>query len=427
MRPERRCGECGSPAASSPSPRSHCPASGQQNLPRRLLGAPGGPRSPPEPDRLSEDEARGEREERGHARRGAASASSSGSRSPRAKGSCSPPRARSSAARLAAVSEERAAAAAAAARSRQALLTRARLLHRFGRFGYFRVLLEAAGPAGVPGLHRAPRQPRTAGRQAVSRAIGGRSRVSRRTWPGSRRSRRRSTGSTLRSRQEEQRVASLKTEREKLLVGRAPGRPHRERREVSQLSDKASRLERLLETLSRQYGQERAGRPPAGSGPWKGVLDWPARGTIVETFGRHRHPKFDTWTVSERSRGRGPARNARARRLRGEGDLRPVAGGVRQPRDPRPRRRHADPLRLAAGHRGPSRGSGGRGRRARPGRLRAGARRAGPVFRGAGPAEGQRPGGLARDDRRPAAARSAEDLLLSCGNPLRSPVLPSPR
>ena len=38
--------------------------------------------------------------------------------------------------------------------------------------------------------------------------------------------------------------------------------------------------------------------PAGGIRPWKGVLDWPARGTIVETFGRHRHPKFDTWTVS---------------------------------------------------------------------------------------------------------------------------------
>jgi len=28
------------------------------------------------------------------------------------------------------------------------------------------------------------------------------------------------------------------------------------------------------------------------------VLDWPAKGAIVETFGRHRHPKFDAWTVS---------------------------------------------------------------------------------------------------------------------------------
>ena len=28
------------------------------------------------------------------------------------------------------------------------------------------------------------------------------------------------------------------------------------------------------------------------------MLDWPAKGTIIETFGRHRHPKFNAWTVS---------------------------------------------------------------------------------------------------------------------------------
>ena len=47
----------------------------------------------------------------------------------------------------------------------------------------------------------------------------------------------------------------------------------------------------------RTEGEEPVG-PSGGIRPWKGVLDWPARGTIVETFGRHRHPKFDTWTVS---------------------------------------------------------------------------------------------------------------------------------
>ncbi len=51
--------------------------------------------------------------------------------------------------RLAAVSQERASAALAAARSREALLARARLLQRFGRFGYFRVLLDAGD---VPAL-----------------------------------------------------------------------------------------------------------------------------------------------------------------------------------------------------------------------------------------------------------------------------------
>ena len=197
--------------------------------------------------------------------------------------------------RLAAVSEERAEAAAAAARSRQALLTRARLLHRFGRFGYFRVLLEARDlPAFLDSIERLDSLARRDGkllqgyRRAESRLQEDLTREQALKIEIDR--------LYLRSRQEEQRVASLKTEREKLLSVERRETASR-RREVSQLSDKASRLERLLETLSRQSSQDEPA-PAGGIRPWKGVLDWPARGTIIETFGRHRHPKFDTWTVS---------------------------------------------------------------------------------------------------------------------------------
>ncbi len=197
--------------------------------------------------------------------------------------------------RLAAVSEERAAASAAAARFRQALSARARLLHRFGRFGYFRVLLEARDlPAFLDSIERLDSLARRDGKllrgyreaevrlqQDLAREQALKAEIDR---------------LYLLSRQEEQRIASLKTEREKLLSLERREAASR-RREVSRLTDKASRLERLLETLSRQS----AGDEPAAAGgirPWKGVLDWPARGAIVETFGPHRHPKFDTWTVS---------------------------------------------------------------------------------------------------------------------------------
>ncbi len=197
--------------------------------------------------------------------------------------------------RLAAVTAERAAAAVAAAQSRQALLARARLLQRFGRFGYFRVLLEAHDvPAFLSSIERLDGLARRDGRllrqhrdsearlqadllheQALKSEID-------RLY--------------ARSRQEEVHVAALKVERERLLARERTDSASR-RREVSALTDKASRLERLLETLSRQSGEEPVG-PSGGIRPWKGVLDWPARGSIVETFGRHRHPKFDTWTVS---------------------------------------------------------------------------------------------------------------------------------
>ena len=198
--------------------------------------------------------------------------------------------------RLASVTAERASASAAAERSRAALRARARLLHRFGRYGYFRVLLEARDlGAWLDSVERLDSLARRDGRllrqyrddearlrDDLAREQALKAEIDR---------------LYARSRQEERRAAALKAERETLL--------HRERlesasrrREVSQLTDKAERLERLLDTLSRQSAGEEPVGPAGGIRPWKGVLDWPARGTLVETFGRHRHPKFDTWTVS---------------------------------------------------------------------------------------------------------------------------------
>jgi septal ring factor EnvC (AmiA/AmiB activator) len=198
--------------------------------------------------------------------------------------------------RLTAVTEERASAAASAERSRATLRARARLLHRFGRYGYFRVLLEARDlGAWLDSVERLDSLARRDGRllrqyrdaearlrDDLAREQALKAEIDR---------------LYTRSRQEERRAAALKAERETLL--------HRERvesasrrREVSQLTDKAERLERLLDTLSRQSAGAEPVGPSGGIRPWKGVLDWPARGTLLETFGRHRHPKFDTWTVS---------------------------------------------------------------------------------------------------------------------------------
>ncbi len=198
--------------------------------------------------------------------------------------------------RLASVSQERSAAALAAARSREALLARARLLQRFGRFGYFRVLLEASDvPALLDSIERLDGLARRDGKlllrwrraeaqlqNDVAREEALKAEIDR---------------LYAKSREEETRVASLKTERERLLA-RERSQAALQRREVSALTDKASRLERLLETLARQSEGEEPVGPSGGIRPWKGVLDWPARGTIVETFGRHRHPRFNTWTVS---------------------------------------------------------------------------------------------------------------------------------
>lgn len=196
--------------------------------------------------------------------------------------------------RLERISLERKSAEEAAARSRRALLARARLLHRFGRFGYVRVLLEARDVAGfLQGLSRldslARRDARllTGHRRAQSRLEAGLAREKALKLETDR--------LYARTRQEERRIASLRLERQNLF-DRQRAVSASQRREVATLSDKATRLEGLLERLSR--APEAPVGPGGGIRPWKGVLDWPARGAVVETFGRHRHPKFDAWTLS---------------------------------------------------------------------------------------------------------------------------------
>jgi len=197
--------------------------------------------------------------------------------------------------RLRGLSADRETAAAAAETSRRALVTRARVLHRFGRFGYFRILLEARDvKAFLQSLDRLDALARHDG-DLLARDRQARERLSADL------TREQSVKKEIdqlygKSRREAFRVASLKQEREEFLARQrrftASGRE-----EVVSLTDKAARLERLLDALASHSSEE----PSSASGsirPWKGVLDWPARGALVETFGRHRHPKFDAWTFS---------------------------------------------------------------------------------------------------------------------------------
>jgi septal ring factor EnvC (AmiA/AmiB activator) len=197
-------------------------------------------------------------------------------------------------ARLAEIAVETKVAAKAAVESRRALLARARLLHRFGRFGYMRILLEARDVPGfvksvslLDSLARRDARLLTAHRGSQTRLEAGLAREKALKLETDR--------LYSRTRQEENRIATLKVERERLL-DKQRSLFATQRREVAVLSDKATRLEGLLERLSR-LPEEPVG-PAGGIRPWKGVLDWPARGTLTETFGRHRHPKFDAWTQS---------------------------------------------------------------------------------------------------------------------------------
>ena len=247
-----------------------------------------------------------------------------------------------------------------------------------------------AGAAGEPraaGLSRTPGRPAPATTASAERARG-------RLRPGAAikkeidghyaRSRRRSSAALPPFGSSGERSCS---------IGGRESRPRGAARSLS-LTDKASRLERLLETLSRQ-SEPRTSRPlPAASGP----------GRASSTGPRAERSSRPSGVIATRSStpGRSPTgspspcrRELRCAPSTRASRLRPLAGRVREPRHPRSRRRDVHPLRLAPGHRrrralrsrsAPSLGTAG---------VRARTGRAGPLLRAARSSESGGSGDLA--------------------------------
>jgi septal ring factor EnvC (AmiA/AmiB activator)/transglutaminase-like putative cysteine protease len=172
-----------------------------------------------------------------------------------------------------------------------ALRSRVLLLSRLGRLGYLRVLLSA----------RETSQVFLALKTLDGLAQADASSLARFTEAGQRLEADLRTQTALAAeaeklysedRKQEAEIGALKQERVRLL-SRSRTEAAQSRQQVAVLSDKAQKLESLLDLLSR--GDSTATGSPR---PWKGVLDWPARGSIAVTFGRHRHPRFEAWTQS---------------------------------------------------------------------------------------------------------------------------------
>ena len=226
---------------------------------------------------------------------------------------------------------------------------RARLLHRFGRFGYFRVLLEADDvPAFLAGVERLDRLARRDGRllaryRQVRGPPGGRPRAGGgaegRDRPALRAARR-----------EDARIASLKARaRESPRArDRAPRPPAGARSRRSPTRPRAS------SGCSRGWrGQSEAAGlpvPPAGSVPGRACSTGRRAGRSSRRSGGTAIRSSTPGRSPTASRSRCPPARPCGRSTR-QGDLRPVARGVRKPRDPRPRRRCLHALRLAAGGR----------------------------------------------------------------------------
>lgn len=66
-------------------------------------------------------------------------------------------------------------------------------------------------------------------------------------------------------------------------------------RQLADLEEKAKRLERLIDTLSRQKA---GGAVPTDIRAVQGALGWPVAGKIIERFGRQKDPKFATVTFN---------------------------------------------------------------------------------------------------------------------------------
>ena len=193
--------------------------------------------------------------------------------------------------RAAALAADLDAARASRARSETAFRSRILLLSRLGRFGYLRLLLAARRTSEVFAAMRTL----DAMAQADARELARFADAGRRLEADlqAQNALRRETDQLFaQDREEERRIAAGKSERMRLLA-RSRNETIATRREVTELSEKAEKLEALLDLLAR--GESTTVGSPR---PWRGVLDWPVRGTIAVTFGRHRHPKFDAWTVS---------------------------------------------------------------------------------------------------------------------------------
>ncbi len=65
--------------------------------------------------------------------------------------------------------------------------------------------------------------------------------------------------------------------------------------ELAALEEKARRLQRLVDALSRQ---QRGEITTLDIRSVQGALAWPVQGTVIESFGRQRNPKFATFTVN---------------------------------------------------------------------------------------------------------------------------------
>ncbi len=95
--------------------------------------------------------------------------------------------------------------------------------------------------------------------------------------------------------EERRRAVAASAQQKQLLLARLKTEESGTQQELATLEEKAKRLQRLVDSLSRQ---KRGLDPATDIRAVQGALAWPVEGKVFETFGRHRNPKFSTFTVS---------------------------------------------------------------------------------------------------------------------------------
>jgi septal ring factor EnvC (AmiA/AmiB activator) len=90
-------------------------------------------------------------------------------------------------------------------------------------------------------------------------------------------------------------VAARKREEKAALLAQLRSESRRSAARLAELEEKARRLERLFTLLYQESGPA---RESLRIGEFKGALDWPVPGEVLEPFGRQRSTEFDTWVVN---------------------------------------------------------------------------------------------------------------------------------
>lgn len=178
-------------------------------------------------------------------------------------------------------------------RHRRYLADRLAMLYRMGRVPYLRLLL-SMDPKRDP-LEGASMLAYLVGRDA--RAVSGFQRAQERLVieEGHLAEKEAEISGTRRLAADRRAAADRKRRDKERILAELQSESRRSRLKLAELEEKARRLERLFSLLYEQDSPEAVG---AKIGEFKGALEWPLAGEVIEEFGRQRSTRFDTYVVN---------------------------------------------------------------------------------------------------------------------------------